>query len=83
VSAPTGRKRLNKGLAVAVGMRHFERIREVADFTDGAGLEEDFNDVESNFDLGVFEQAQIIQAGAGEASAASGVNSGGRARPFF
>lgn len=64
-------------------MFHGERIGEMTDFAYGAVLEQDFNNVEAHFHLGIAQQAQIIQAGAGKSAAAFGVDGGGGPDPLL
>ena len=68
---------------VAVRLREGERVGKVADFADGAVGEEDFDDVETDFYLGIFEAAEIVQSGLGEEATFAGIDEGGGAGPFL
>ena len=60
-----------------------EGIGQVADFADRAVGEQDFNDVETDFDGRIFQEPQIIQAALGKAAAAFRVHRRRGSRPFF
>jgi len=51
--------------------------------THGAVVEDDFHDVESDFDRRILEQAQVIERGSGEALAPLLVHRRRRARPLL
>ena len=70
-----------RGSAVAEGRGEGEGVGEVADFEDDAVLGEDFDDVEADFDLGVFEEAEVIEGATGQGATLAGVDGGGGAGP--
>src|SRR5437868_3331375 len=51
--------------------------------TDGAVLEQDFNDVEADFDSRIFEQAQVIERSLGKQPLFRGIDRGGRTIPIL
>ena len=54
--------------AVAVGGGQGEGIGQMPDFVDAVMGEQDLDDVEAEFDLGILDSAQVIERGAGESS---------------
>jgi hypothetical protein len=62
---------------------HGEGIRQMPDFKDLAVGQQDFNDVETYFDGGIFQKAQIVQAAPGKAAAAFRVDSSRGTGPFL
>lgn len=70
-------------LPVTMGLFHAKTIWQVADLLNGAGVQQDLNDVESDFNLGIFQEPQIVQASTSESPAALFVHSSRGARPFF
>ena len=70
-------------LAIPVWPFHGECVRQVADFADSAPFEEDLDDIEADFDRRAAEQAEVTEAGAGEAASAFGIDGVRGAGPFL
>ncbi len=60
---------------------HGERVWKMSDFAHGAFVQEDFDDVETNFYLGIFQQAKVVERGTSQALASLAIDGGGGTRP--
>ena len=55
----------------------------MADLGDRAVVQEDFNDIETDFDAGIFEESEVIECALREEATLAGIDARRRTKPVF